>query len=204
MPDNDIFTRYQAKAWRTATRCLHSDAEPHEVASMLMKGIVRCLTHTGGLPAFPKLVDIYWEFLRGCSTPAATFDALRSLQREGLHNRNVQLGVRAVERLMATPSASTEEYGACGQRVAEAFLSELVDHNVLDPRIPEIENLRRFPTLADRYERADECRSALAADGRLQHLAGALVTDPACAKMRVPRRPAPAATTETILTYTVG
>lgn len=204
MPDNDIFRRYVARPWRRATVCFHGDMEPDEVAPMLMKGAARSLSSSGGLPALPALVEVYWLFLQKGVTPNEALGKLRQLQADGFHNRNIQLGVRAVGRLITAPQAPTGEFDDCAQKVAAAFLSELIDHNVLDPSIPEVENLRRFPTLADRYERADRCRAEIAADGRLDGLATALRKNPTCARLRLPKSDKPTPTTEQFLASSIG
>jgi hypothetical protein len=204
VPDNDIFTRHVAKSWRRATRCFHDDTDVGELAPMLMRGAARCLATSGGLPSFYALVDVYWKFLAGHLEPSDAFAALRSLQASEFYNRNVQLGARTVTRLIAAPPAEMPTFEDCVQQVARGFLSELIDHNVLDPGITEIENLRRFPTLKDREERAKACRAAIKADGRLDGLATSLRNNPKCIRMRIPRTNKPAVTTEQILTYTVG
>lgn len=204
VPDNDIFRRYVAKPWRRATECFHDHMDPEDVAPMLIRSAARSLSSSGGLPAFPVLFEVYWQACQELQTPAEALSALRLLQAEGFHNRNVKLAVRAVGRLIAAPPVLPKTPDECSQHVALAFLAELIDHNVLDPSVPEIENLRRFPTFEDRNARADDCRRAISMDGRLHGLATALRKDPSCTRMRLPKSDKPKATTEQLLSSSVG
>lgn len=171
---------------------------------MLLGGVTRSLKRHGGLPQLPELLTIYESYLSGHLLAMDAISCSRDVQAAGGHNKHVSLAVRVLHQLIVQNEVRPEIVDQPGQRLAEAFLQELMNQNVLDPSIPEVENLGRFTTLKERDERSVACRCAVDADGRLPRIADILLKDPTASKMRLPASRQRRVSTADMLTYTVG
>jgi hypothetical protein len=187
MPDNDIFRRYVAREWRAATRCFHGDTEPKEVAGILVRSVGRALRRYAGVPELPTLVSLYTGYCGGRITATEAFGQVHSIQAKAGYQKQVQLAARVVTRLIAYSEVAETAPEHPAEYLAIEVVREMIKHNVLDPSIPEVENLGRFATLEERRYRAMQCQQAIDADVRLRTVAEQLLADPNATRLRVPR-----------------
>jgi len=171
---------------------------------MLLRSLSRCLKHAGGLPELPLLTQVYEEYLSGRIEAAELLRRGRDIQAAGSHNRHVRLAVRVLTRLTSEHKLQPGLVENPKAHFTSAFLCEVISHNVLDPSIPEIENLGKFITIEERCAKAAECHEAVLEDGRIPRIAEMLLSDPNALKMRLPASKRPRVSTVNFLAFTVG